>query len=111
MTEDHDRKLLNHVRGELDRSTESLDELTVARLRAARRRAVAQQPARRRWVLAGGIAAATVTSAVVALLVFTPATTPLTTGLEPIDMLTEADPEFYRELEFYQWLAERERAG
>jgi len=111
MTERNEKDFLNHVRRELDRSEKELDELTVARLRAARLRALEPKPARRRWFLAGGFAAATAMSGVVALLVLTPATVPVTTGLEPIELLADADPDFYKDLEFYQWLAERERAG
>lgn len=111
MTEHDDTRLRTRIRDELDRSVDALDELTVARLRAARRQALDASPAHRGWFLASGLATATALSGVVALLVITPASVPVATTLEPIEMITDADPDFYKELEFYQWLAERERAG
>jgi hypothetical protein len=111
MTDHRDKEFLNRIRTELDRSSGTLDELTIARLRAARHRALEAVPSRRRWFLAGGIAAATALSGVIALLVITPATTPLATGLEQIELLADADPDLYKELEFYRWLAERQHAG
>jgi len=111
MSDRRDKEFLNRVRTELDRRSGTLDELTVARLRAARHRALEAAPPRRRWFLAGGIAAATALSGVIAVLVITPATAPLATGLEQIELLADADPDLYKELEFYRWLAERQHAG
>jgi ferric-dicitrate binding protein FerR (iron transport regulator) len=111
MNDERDKEFLNRIRTELERSSDALDELTVARLRAARRQALDASPHRRRWFLAGGIAAATALSGAIAVLVITPATVPLTTGLEQIELLADADPDLYKELEFYRWLAEHQHAG
>ncbi len=132
MSRDHeheDRRLLNWVRTTLDRATEELDPATLARLRAARRQALAQrrtavaaaavrQPSRRprRFVMTAGAlaaAAATVLLAVGVGLWFGPLRPGNgSLGLEDIELLAAREnPEFFADLEFYRWLAEGDHAG
>lgn len=111
MTENREQEFLQAARTELDRSARELDELTVARLRAARLQAVAARP-RRRWLAAAGLGAGALAAGVVAfLLVATPAAPPVT-GLEQLELLSENDAlDLYKDLEFYRWLAEGTHAG
>jgi hypothetical protein len=107
MTDDKESRFLAAAKAELDRSTQQLDELTLARLRAARLRALTPHPRRRVWLVAGGLATAALAATLVAFLLFAPAAAPPDTGLEQFDLLSENDGlELYRDLEFYRWLAE-----
>lgn len=99
------------------RVTETLDFVESARLAAARQRAMAalQPPARRlpAWLLApAALAAVALTVSWLARETASPAM-----SISPVNAGTtaalewaadEAGPDFYRDLEFYQWL-ERER--
>jgi hypothetical protein len=106
---EHDRALAGKLQARL-RATEDLDQVTQARLLAARTRAVAQAPdagkARHTgwWVATGGLAAAAVLA--VLLVVRTPhATVPATA--DALELLTDdVDPEFYQDLDMYKWLAD-----
>jgi hypothetical protein len=111
MSDNREAEFLKHVRTELDRGARQLDELTVARLGAARRQALAAGSHRVRWLAAGGIAATAVTAGLVALLLLTPAASPPANGLEQLDLLVDAELDVYDNLEFYRWLAEQQRAG
>jgi hypothetical protein len=112
MTDDKEARFIAAVKTELDRGTQQLDELTIARLRAARRQAVAAHPRRRVWLAAGGLATAALTATLVALLLFAPAAAPPVSGLEQLELLSESDSlELYRDLEFYRWLAENTDAA
>lgn len=99
------------LKRELDRGTETLDEMTLVRLRAARLRALDARPRPRAWLLVGGLAGTGLAAALVAVLLMTPAAPPIT-GLEQFDMLSENDSiDLYDNLEFYRWLAARTDAG
>lgn len=112
MNDDKDHEFLKRVRAELDRGADALDELTVARLRAARRRALDARPRARAWFVAGGVTAGLVTAALLAVLLAPPAGGPPgTAGLEQIELLADADVDLYNDLEFYRWLAEHPDAG
>ena len=97
------RRLLRH-------QEQSLDELTVARLRAARRRALAEEPRRRRtFAFAGGLVAAGMAFALAGV-VWLRAPSDLPPPAEEasvadLDLLETESPEFYSDLEFYRWLA------
>lgn len=111
MSNDPDsEEFLKRIRAELDRSTNELDEFTVARLRAARKQALATKPRGYGWLVAGGIATTAVTAGLVATLVLTPAA-PSATGLEQLELLADAEFDVANDLEFYRWLAEQQRAG
>ena len=105
-------ELLAQIRRELDASTERLDELTVARLRAARARALDAPRAKRpfeawRWLVPlAGVATATV---IVMALVRPNLSAPDGATLPSegdIELISAAAPlELLEELEFYEWLA------
>lgn len=107
MTDDKESRFIAATKAALDRSAQQLDELTIARLRTARSRALEARPRRLAWLAAGGLATAAFTATLVAVLLFAPAAAPPVTGLEQYDLLSENDSlELYRDLEFYRWLAE-----
>ena len=58
MTDDKESRFIAAAKAELDRSTQQLDELTIARLRAARRKALEARPHRLAWLGGGGGGAA-----------------------------------------------------
>lgn len=108
MSTDDEKLFSQRVRHRLERDSAELDELTVARLRAARKQALSVAPRHVSARTAGWLAAA-VTAGLAAFLLFhSPALTP--PGLEQIEFLAEADLELTRDLEFYQWLADGTRA-
>ena len=110
MNEEQEKEthFITTVKRELDRSAEALDGLTVARLRSARLRALDASPRPRTWLIAGGLATATLSAALVAVLMFAPAVAPPLAGFEQFDLLSENDNlDLYRDLEFYRWLAAR----
>jgi hypothetical protein len=112
MTDDKESRFIAVVKAELDRGTQQLDELTIARLRAARRNALEVRPHRFSWLAAGGLATAALTATLVAFLLFVPPAAPPVSGLEQFDLLSENDGlELYRDLEFFRWLAEHADAA
>lgn len=110
--QEKETRFVTAVKRELDRSTETLDGLTLARLRGARQRALDAQPPPRRWLLAGGLATAALSAALVAVLLFMPALAPPLPDPEQFDLLSENDGlDLYDDLEFYRWLAARANAA
>ncbi len=105
-------KFLNAAKRALDDAEKNLDAGTVARLRAARREAIEQglrRPARMRpgWLLPlGGFATATIAFAVAGLLWFSaPNPNLLQANVSDIELLTaHENPEFFADLDFYDWL-------
>lgn len=103
------------LRTRLEQGTDGLDELTRARLAAARARAVAalDKPRVRWWMPAGAFAA----TAAVMVLAFSLWIAPgpetiVAPGLEDMPLLSAAEePEFFEELEFLIWLSDETRAG
>lgn len=101
------------------RATEVLDYTESARLAAARRRAVAALEDRRlgvnRWLLAPAALATLVLGfALLPNRLASPPTTPAVNGLETAALewvVDEAGPEFYRDIEFYRWLAQQAELG
>jgi hypothetical protein len=112
MTDDMESRLIAAAKAELERGAQQLDALTLASLRAARRKALAARPRRLAWLAAGGLAGAALTATLVAFLLFAPGAVPPANGLEQFDLLSENDGlELYRDLEFYRWLAEHTDAA
>lgn len=120
MTSDHDEKrFLQEVKQALDASADELDDLTRARLRAARQRALdaaagGKNGSTLRWLLpAGGFAAATVATVVFLMLQAAPVEVvpPFSNG--DMELLTSVDSlGLLENLEFYEWLeAETADAG
>lgn len=106
-----EKKNPDTIRDALDASIESLPPATLAKLRQARQRALAQEPAHpasrtRRWWLPASAISATAASAVLSVwLTTTMAPQARVNGLEDIDMLASADnTELYEQMEFYEWL-------
>lgn len=113
-----EEKFLQDAKRVLDEAEKNLGPGTVARLRAARRTAIEQglrKPARLRpgWLLpVGGFATAGIALAVAGLLWFsTPNGHLMPAGMSDLDLLTaQENPDFFTELEFYEWLESKENA-
>ena len=111
-----DDKLMKDARALLEHRADDLDDLVVARLRAARLRATevaGKRQQRFAWLKsAGGLVAASLVIAVAATVWLTNPTAP-NNGFDDLEMLVSAEsPEFYQDLDFYLWLDEgRTRAG
>ncbi len=101
----------------LDRSADALDAPTRARLQATRRQALAQAHAPRgfapRWfVPVGAVAALAVVVALGLWWMPTTGTPPMAASAEDAELLFAADNlELYQNLDFYRWLAAKERPG
>ena len=112
-------KFLNAAKHALDDAEKNLDAGTVGRLRAARREAIEQglrRPSHMRpgWLLpAGGFATATIVFAVAGLLWFSaPNLILLQVNVSDIELLTaHENPEFFADLDFYDWLDNDSDAG
>jgi hypothetical protein len=94
----------------------ALDELTIARLRAARLKALEARRGRRLWQFAGGVATAGLALSLAGVMWFRPPpepSMPQTSGAPVIDLelLALEGPEFYTDLEFYRWLASQADAS
>ncbi|OGI54330.1 MAG: hypothetical protein A3E57_01215 [Candidatus Muproteobacteria bacterium RIFCSPHIGHO2_12_FULL_60_33] len=113
-----EEKFLKDAKRALDAAEKHLDAGTVARLRAARREAIEQglsKPARARpgWLLpVGGFATAGIVLAVAGLLWFSaPNGNLMQASLGDIELLAaDEHPDFFTELEFYEWLEGSEDA-
>lgn len=122
MTEPNDSMLARQAKRLLDEAAQNLDADTLARLRAARARAwqraeqesrtPMKRPRSHWWLPVGGLAVAGLVLAVAGTLwLVSPGGVPLT-GLEDAELLAAKEsPEFYAEIEFYHWLAQRNDAG
>lgn len=110
MTSPQQDRLAERIRQQLERDAGQLDELTVARLRAARKRAL--EPARRprqRWLAL--LVTATVAAVVAAVLYWQPPVA-LPGAIDDLDIVaTGDDMELYEDLDFYDWLDETQNAG
>lgn len=117
MTEFNEKDLLQAARKLRQERERALDELTIARLRAARLNAVATKHHRARfWGIAGGIAATGFALALAGVVWLRgPADIPATPVSEPtladLDLLSTESPEFYGNLDFYRWLASQSDSG
>ncbi len=115
---DREDKFLQDAKRALDAAEKNLDAGTVARLRAARRTAIEQglhKPARARpgWLLpVGGFATAGIVLAVAGLLWFSaPNGNLMQANMGDMELLTaHENPDFFTELEFYEWLEGNENA-
>lgn len=117
MNEPEDRKIIERARAALGAAADQLDGDTRRRLAQARFAAL-DAPARthyRRWSYAvGGVAAAAAVAVFGTWLWWAqPAATPIAdTSLADLDLLTTPDhPEFFADLDFYEWLADPDHAG
>ena len=100
MNPDSDKGLMDNIRHQLEQHADTLDELSAARLAAARRRALAQSvPQRRGWLALTGVGAA----AALLLAVLVVHQGPRPDGDWDILTSTE-DMDLIEELDFYAWL-------
>lgn len=111
-----DQAFVAKTKAILDRSADALDARQRARLQAARRQALAQAAAPRflaRPLLALGAAAALAVVGVIGLWTWQhSAPPPLAATVEDAELLFAADNvDLYQHLEFYRWLADKERSG
>lgn len=110
MSEQRHDAFIESIRQQLDAQADGLDELTVAHLRAARRRALSvRRDAGRRWWPAFGVA--TAAAALLALLLWqSPGAPPLPAEDWEIT-LSGDDLDLIEEYEFYEWLDTTQAAG
>jgi hypothetical protein len=108
----NEQELLEATRQLLRKNERAIDELTVARLRAARRRALdAKRGPRLSWPIFGGIATAGIVAALAGVVwLNAPSDLSLPAGTEgtgaDLELLTSKDnPEFYTDIDFYDFLA------
>lgn len=108
MSEQDNDRLLEHIRQQLDASTEQLDAATLSRLTRIRRQAVAaaDRP-KRAWqmpALALGSAAAV---GAITLALMTSSIPTQQSSLEDLNLLSSNEAfELIDDVEFYQWLAD-----
>ena len=108
MSTGSDRQFVQQVKVQLDRHAAGVDDLTVARLGAARRRALQTQVRLpRRWLPAAGLA-----TAAVALLAVLVLMQPLNRSEPDWELwMTQDDIELIEELDFYAWLEATQSGG
>lgn len=117
MTQPEERDLLAAAQQLRHEAEPQIDELTRAELSAARRRALDAKPARDyRWLSIGGFVTAGLALALSGILwLETPTEQSLPPSSETIanlDLLaTPESPDFFSDLEFYDWLATEADAG
>lgn len=111
MSQDTENK---HIRARLDRAASELDDFTVARLRAARKNALASV-SQRPFAMFGWLpmsAAATMIIAIVVTTLWFQAPDPTGLAAEELEWsLVRDDPDFFSDLEFYDWLRHEQDAG
>jgi hypothetical protein len=111
----HDNEFLDRVKANLDAAEEQLDEHTRSRLTSIRHEALERGQVRRppwiQWLLpAGGLAVAVTVAALSVNLWTTKPVMEEPLSLEDMALLSDSEgPEFYEDLDFYQWLAEEEQ--
>lgn len=110
MSTESDSPLLAHIKNILDESEQQLTPETLRRLQQARVLATQHQPATPWWVNATSIG---VTAGIGLLAVNLWLNHPLPRSnlpFEDVELLSgEQNLEFYRELEFYQWLEDEKQ--
>lgn len=125
-TRDSDARLVERIRRHLDEDVASFDETTLSRLEQARHRALAaattggpwwrgarlaRHPPRDWLVPAGAFASLVATALALTLMVEEP-DHGIAREADDLEMLTAGEElELYENLEFYQWLGDREQTG
>ncbi|MCI0401134.1 MAG: hypothetical protein L0Y67_03250 [Gammaproteobacteria bacterium] len=111
--EENEKRFLDSVRQELDKSLQQLGPDTRMRINQARRRAFEKQPTPL-WQT-GLVSSAAFAAACVALIVFTLAQPPASDQeliVQDLELFSSLDSlELYEDLEFYEWLEAYEQAG
>ena len=115
MTDARKHPLEQRVAELLDDRAASLDELTLARLGAARRRAAAHvgwaARIRRPLQTAGGLALAASVVLGLSVLLHAPKDPATQPSPDEIEALAEDDVELFEKLEFFRWLDEEGHGG
>lgn len=113
-----EQELLEATRRLLRENERAIDELSIARLRAVRLRALdAKGNPRRLWQIFGGVAAAGIVAALAGVIWLNARSDlPLPADVEgagaDVELLTSKDnPEFYNDIDFYDFLATQTDAG
>ncbi|VAW75002.1 hypothetical protein MNBD_GAMMA15-2254 [hydrothermal vent metagenome] len=99
-----DKQFVEKVRKTLDDSAEAIDDITAARLAAARRNALDARPQRSHWLPAAAFSAVAASALTVALLLNQGSDLP---GIDADALELAAQPEdmeLIEELDFYDWL-------
>lgn len=116
--EERDERLVEMVKEQLDAGVDALDDLTAARLRAMRLKAVESAEGGRgwfrfpRWVAVGGLATAAVAVLAVGLWVTDPPRESTVATADDIEIVAAQEQmQFYEDMEFYRWLAAQENGG
>ena len=112
--DEKDQALVNAAKAAFKRQVEELDPRTTMKLQAARRRALDATPTFgwMPWMVASGFAAASVALLAGVMWFSQPVVRPPVSDPEEFELVTADDSlEFYDELEFYRWLAERDQTG
>lgn len=112
-----EKELLDKVRECLDKEAKNLDDRTVRALRSSRLEALDLLEKKRdiigipRWITVGGIATAMVMVAAVSTFYISSQKSLPVKSADDFEMLNvNEQPEMYKDLEFYRWLAERNNA-
>ncbi len=101
---DDDKPFVDQVRQTLDQHADALDEVTAARLAAARRNALDARPRRTHWLPVAALSAVAASVLTIALLLNQDS------GLQSIDpealelVAQSEDQELIEQLDFYDWL-------
>jgi len=107
MKSESENEFIHRARTTLDGGTHSLDEFTIARLRAARLQALEARPQRIGRRTAGWIAAGVTAGLAATLLFHSPALVP--PHIDQIEWVAEVELQIAQDPEFYQWLADGKR--
>jgi len=107
MSSKTDSEFVGQVRQQLDQHADAVDELTAAKLGAARRQALSQRPARQIWLPLVGLATAAAVILVSFMLIQPPPVQDV--GLDL--WVASDDLELIEELDFYAWLEETQSSS
>ncbi len=109
---DEEQRFINGIVATLDQSRQTLDAVTLARLKAARMTALESAEHKTGWLTTNRVLLATAMSTLLVVSVWLlPVLDDRHLPIDDLPLLTATeDFELYRELEFYQWLEyEREQ--
>ena len=109
MTGQDDNRFIEQVKYQLDQQADQLDEITAAKLRTARLRALDTRRPRKLWLPVFGTATV---SAIVLAMVLWQIPTELPGPLEELDILASGeDLELIEDMDFYDWLDATQTKG
>jgi len=110
MSDEKVKAFVEAARQQLDEQADALDELTLARLRAARKRALDTAP-KRDWYWIPAFGTAIAVALALAVLIW-PSNSQLPGALDDWEIVASQDDlELIEEFEFYEWLEATQNAG